>query len=88
MGLSQKQVFDVIFIDRLHALDSLTAAVLVLEIVDAHALDVAKLGHRHDGILIRNQILHGHIKLVKANGSLTVIAVLVRDHKDFLADHA
>ena len=40
MGCRHQKFFDVIVIDRLHSLDSLTTTVLCAEIVKAHALDV------------------------------------------------
>ena len=48
------QIFDIILIDGLHSLDSLTASVLAPKVVHGHSLDIAQLSHGNDGALIRN----------------------------------
>ena len=87
VGLGQQQILNIILIDGLHALDSLTASVLVFKIVHAHTFDIAKLGHSHNRILIRDQIFHGHIELIKTNGGLTVITIFIRNDQNLFADH-
>ena len=88
MVIRHQQVFDVILIQRLHALDALAAAVLTLEVVHAHALDVAEIRHGDHGRLIRNQILHGKFAflIVVADLCAAVIAVLLADDQDLLLD--
>ena len=41
-----EKILDEVLIDGLHSLDSLSTAVLALEIVHGHSLDVSKIGHR------------------------------------------
>ena len=54
MVLGQDQILDIILIDGLHTLDSFAAAVLALEIVLGHSLDIAKLSHGNDGLIVWN----------------------------------
>ena len=61
-----KQLLDVVIIDRLHPLDALAAAVLAPEIIRRHALDISKMCHRDDDILIRDQILGRDVKDIAA----------------------
>ena len=83
-----QKFLDVIVIDGLHSLDSLSSAVLRTEIIKAHALNVSELGHGNDGIGNRNQILHGNIIFVKTNGCSSVIPVFVGNQKNLLTDNA
>ena len=81
-----EQILDIVFLNGLHSLDALAAAVLASEIVHIHPLDVSKMGHGNHRILIRNQIFHGYIVIV-SNGSTPVIPVFIRDDLDFLLDY-
>ena len=82
-----QQFFYVVILQRLHSLDALATSVLALEVVRCHALDVAKLRHRDDHVLIRDQILGCQIKHVALDARAAVIAVLVADDLNFLFDH-
>ena len=81
-----EDIRDEIFIDGLHALDASAAAVLAAEVVRAHALDISEIRHGDDDIVIRDQIL-GFEFIVHAETRAAVIAVLVGDHIDLVADH-
>ena len=82
------QIFDEIFLDGLHSLDTLAAAVLTLKVIHRHSLDISKICHSNNGVLVRNQILHGHVKLVKSDGCSSVVTVFVGYHDDFFFDDA
>ena len=86
--LRQQQILNVILINRLHSADSLSTTVLTAEIIHTHALNVSELRDCDNSVLIRDQILHRHVKLVKSDRGLSVIAVFLRDRKNLLADHA
>ena len=61
----------------------------VLDIVllnGLHTLDVAQMGHGNDGVLVRNQVLHGHI-IVISNGCAAVIPIFIRDNHNFIPDN-
>ena len=88
MGRRHQKLLDVVVLDGLHALDSLAAAVLAAEVVNGHTFDIAQFRHGDDGILARNQILHGEIVLIKANGSSSVIAVFFGYGQNLPADNA
>ena len=45
-----KQIFDVIIIYGIHTFDSSSTAILALEVVDTHSLDVTKVCHGYYGI--------------------------------------
>ncbi len=77
---------DIVVLDGLHALDALAAAVLALEVIHVHALDVAKLGEGDNGVGHGDEVLHGDVILVKADGRAAIIAVLCRNGKNLLLD--
>ena len=87
MGSRHQKFLDVIFIDRLHSLDSLATTVLGTEIIKAHSLDVAKFCHCDHSVGYRNEILHGNIILVKSDGSSSLITVFFCNQEDFLTDN-
>ena len=70
-----QKIFDIILINRLHSFDSTTTAVLCLEIIYGHTLDITKTGHGNDGILLRNQIFHRDIQFIIADLTASVITV-------------
>ena len=78
-----EKVLDIVLLNGLHALDSLAASVLAPEIIYIHTLDVAQMGH---GVLVRNQVLHGHI-IVISNGCAAVLRVFIRDNHDLIPDN-
>ena len=88
MGRCHQKLLDIIILNGLHALDSLAAAVLAAEVVNCHTFDITQFCHGDDGILARNQILHGEIVLIKANGSSSVIAVFFGYGQNLPADNA
>ena len=87
MGCGHQQIFDIIFLNSLHALDSLAAAVLALEIIAGHSLNIAKIGHGHNDIVIRDQILRRHIVFIISDGGTAVISVFISDEGDLLLDN-
>ena len=87
MGCGHQQIFDIIFLNSLHALDSLTSAVLALEIIAGHSLNIAKIGHGHNDIVIRDQILRRHIVFIISDGGTAVISVFISDEGDLLLDN-
>ena len=78
---------NVIFIDRLHALDSLTATMLALKVIYIHTLDIAKFCKCDNSICNRNHIFHGNIIFIKSDRGSTIIPILIRDSKDFFLDN-
>ena len=81
-----EKILDEVLIDGLHSLDSLSAAVLALEIVHGHSLDVSKIGHGNYSVIVGDQVFHGHI-IVEADLCPSVIPVLFGYHKDLFFDH-
>ena len=77
-----------ILFDRLHPLDALAAPVLGLEVIDGHALDIAKICHGDDRIFPGDHILHGNVKFVIADLASSVVAVFFTDDKQLFLDHA
>ena len=88
MGIHHEKLSDIVILQSLHALDAFSAAVLALEVVHGHTLDVAEFGHGNHHVLIRDQILSGNIKLVKTDRGSSLVAVLVSNLGDLLADYA
>ena len=81
-----EKILDEVLIDGLHSLDSLSAAILALEIVHGHSLDVSKIGHGNYSVIIRDQVFHGHI-IIKADLCPSVITIFLGDHEDLFLDH-
>ena len=81
-----EELFDEIIVYYRHALDSLAAAVLRLEIVGCHSLDVAESGHSNNGVVIGNQIFCGNI-VVKADRGLALVTVFIADGRSLVADY-
>ena len=52
MVRGHEKILDEVLIDRLHSLDPLAAAVLALEIVHGHSLDVAEICHGNNSVII------------------------------------
>ena len=88
MRRSHHQILDVVVADGLHSLDALAAPVLAAEIIRRHPLDVAQIRHGDDHIFLRNQILHGNVKLVIADVGPALVAVFIGDHLDLFLDDA
>ena len=83
-----EEVFDIIILNGLHSLDSLATAVLGLKIVHRHALDIAKLRHGNDRILVRNHILDGNVEFVISNLTSSVIPIFDSDDLNLFLDDA
>ena len=83
MSRRHQQIFNIIFIDGLHSLDSTTTAVLCLEIIYGHTLDITETGHGNNSIFPRNQILHGDIQFVITDLTASFIAVFLSDSTHF-----
>ena len=88
VGRGLDHVDDIVVFNGLDALDALSSPALDLEVVNAHALDVAELGEGDNGFRIRNQIFVLQLFLVVADGSPPVVTVLVGNFEDFLPDDA
>ena len=79
-----QQFFYVVILQRLHSLDALAASVLALEVVQCHALDVAKLRHRDDHVAHPGSDPPVEISYSsQLDASSAVIAVLVADDLEF-----
>ena len=83
MSRRHQQIFDVILINGLHALDTTAAAVLCLEIIYSHTFDITETGHGNDGIFLRNQILHRDIQFVITDFTASVVAIFFSDSAHF-----
>ena len=86
VGCRHQKILNIIFLDCLHSLDSLTATVLCAEIVRAHSFDVTKLCHCNNRIGYRDQVFHGNIILVKSDRCSSLIPVFLRNEKNLLPD--
>ena len=82
----KEQVFYKILLPCLHPDNPSAAAVLALEIVHGHSLDVSKIGHGNYSVIVGDQVFHGHI-IVKADLCPSVVTVFLGDHKDLFLDH-
>ena len=82
-----QQIFDIILINSLHSLNTTTTAVLCLEIIYSHTLDITKTGHGNDSILPRDQILHGDIQFIITDLTASVIAVFFSNSTHFCLDN-
>ena len=87
MGGCHKHFHNIIILDGLHSLNSLTATVLTLKIIGSHALDIANFCHGNDRIGFRNQIFHGNIKLIVSDLGSSVIAIFICNFQNFCADN-
>ena len=83
-----EQFADVIVFQRLHSLDAFSSAVLALECVHAHALDVSEICHRNHYIFSRYQVFHGDVKFVIADMRPSLVSVLFGNDEDFFFDDA
>ena len=88
VGSGHHQILNVILIDGLHTLDSLAATVLAFEIIRGHTLDITQIGHGNNHVLLRNQILHGQIKFVKADAGPAIVAVFICNYGNLFLDDA
>ena len=88
MGGRHKQILDVIILQCLHTLDALASAVLALEVVRSHSLNISKFGHCDHCILSRNQILCRNIVYIISDRSLSVVSVFLCNCKNFFPNHA
>ena len=82
-----QQIFDIILINSLHSLNTTTTAILCLEIIYGHTLDITKAGHSDDSILSRNQILHRNIQFIITDLTASVIAVFFSNSTHFCLDN-
>ena len=87
MCARHKQLLDIVIIDRLHTLYALASAVLAPEIIRRHALDISKMCHRDDDILIRDQILGRDVKDIALDRGSAVIPVLIGNDLDLFFNH-
>ena len=81
-----QQIFDIILINSLHSLNTTTTAVLCLEIIYGHTLDITKTGHSDDSILPRDQILHGDIQFIIADLTASVITIFFSNRSHLCLD--
>ena len=88
MVRGHQQIFDVVLVDRLDALDPAAAAVLHVEVVHRHALDVAELGARDHDVVVRDEILDVDVAHVDLDAAAAVVAVLLRDLVQLVANDA
>ena len=72
-----KEIFNVIFFNGLHSLDSFSSTVLTLKVITCHTFDVTHMSHCDHRIFNRDQIFHGNVKFVKTNGCTTIIAIFI-----------
>ena len=86
--IRHEKLFHIVFIQSLHTFNSLTATILCLKCIIRHTLDVTKLCHGNYNILLRNQILHGNVILVKSDGCSSVITIFILNDKDFFTNHS
>ena len=86
MCIGHKQTVDIIFLQCLHALDASAAAVLGLEVILAHTLDIAKLGDRDNDIFSLDQILRVKVRDIISDLRSAVVTVFIPDDQDLFAD--
>ena len=85
-----QKVFDIVILDRHQPADSAAAAVLRLEFVCGHSLDVSEIGSCDNAVLVFYKIFNfelGKIRVV-VNLCFTFVSVLLRDNLHFIADNA
>ena len=88
MRRGHEDLFNEIFLQRLHALDSLAAPVLAPEIIHGHTLDIAKVRHGDDRVADRNEILHADIKFIIADLCPAVVSIFIRNEQNLLPDYS
>jgi len=81
------QFFNIVIIQCLHSLDSSAASVLAAEVIYCHTFDITKFCHGNDSIFSRDHIFHRNIKRIKSDSCSSVIAVFLRNRKDFLTNN-
>ncbi|GAA4953418.1 hypothetical protein GCM10023238_19800 [Streptomyces heliomycini] len=86
-GGHEEVVDDVVFLE-LRAAHPLAAALLGPVVVGLGALDVAAARDRDDDVLLGDQVLDGHVALVGDQLRLAVVAVLLDERGQLLADDA
>ena len=87
VGRRHQKIFNVIFLDGLHSLDTFASAVLRLEIINRHALNITKARHGNHGVIFRNQILHIDIVDIISDLTPSFVAILLGCDKHFTFDH-
>ena len=75
MRRSRDQIDDVVVVDRAHTLDAFASAVLSLEVVGIHALDISLVRHGYNNVLISDEILILQLRVVIYYLGSPVVAV-------------
>ena len=88
MCIGHQKIFNIIFFDRLHSFDTFTAAILSLEIINSHPLDISQACHGNNSIFFRNKVFICKIRIIKSDFCSSLITVLIRNFKNFRFDNS
>ena len=83
-----EQLADIIILQRLHAFDTFSAAVLALKGIHAHPLDISQIRHGNNHVFSRYEIFHGNVKLIISDLGSSVISVLFGNHENLFLNYA
>ncbi len=86
VGRRGEEVVDHVLAAQLRPADALAAPALRAVLVDARALGVPPAGDRDDDLLLRDEVLHRHVAEERVDPGAAVVAVLVGDDAQLLAD--
>ena len=86
MGPRHQKIFDIIIVNLLDALNAASAAVLDLEVIHGHSLDITKRSHRDDRIDIGNQVLRSYFGKILIDLASSVVAELLSYDTDLILD--
>ena len=88
MSHCHKQIFNIVFFDGLHTLDTLATAILSLKIVNRHSLDITEIGSGNNGISSWNQVFYIDIIFIVADFTSSVVTEFISNQSDFFLDYA
>ena len=86
MSSCHQKILNIVIVDLLNALDAASAAVLDLEVVHCHSLDVSERSHRYDCIDIRDQIFSSDVGKILIDLASSVVAELFCNDIDLILD--
>ena len=87
MCCSHEKICYIVSVNSTDTLDSVTASVLSLEVINSHSLDITKRCKSDYCIYIRDEVFIFEFSLIMSDLCLSVIAVFISDLCDFFFDN-
>src|SRR5699024_3389936 len=78
--------YEIVF-QSLHALDSFSSALLALECIHTHPLDISEIRHCNNYVFSRDEIFHGNVIFVISDPRSSVISVFFGNNKNLFTYH-